>query len=120
VVYTVDSVNDVAVAEVDVDVKLELEVGDDPLVEEDDEVDEVLELVLVLVFVLDVEVEAEVELLVEEDDEEEVVELELDEVEDALQAPVMEGTASGPVPIAMRFVPQSAAFATRRFWLSWS
>ena len=36
------------------------------------------------------------------------------------QAPVIEGTASTPLEIATRFVPQSAALAMCKFWLSWS
>ncbi len=61
----------------------------------------------------------------EEVDEEGVVvgvldDVDEDEVEGPPQAPVTEGTASAPLPIATRFVPQSATFARRRFLLSWS
>jgi hypothetical protein len=50
----------------------------------------------------------------EDEDEDE------DEVGEPPQAPVMEGTASTPLEIATRFVPQSAALAMSKFWLSWS
>jgi hypothetical protein len=82
------------------------------------EVDEALE--------LELEVEDEEDEVVVVDDER-VEELELDEVEDeeddelvedAPQAPMIDGTASTPLLIATRFVPQSAALARRRFWLS--
>lgn len=43
-----------------------------------------------------------------------------DEVEETPHAPEIEGTALTPVPIATKFVPQFAALARRRFWLSWS
>jgi hypothetical protein len=43
-----------------------------------------------------------------------------DEVGEPPQAPVTEGTASTPLEIATRFVPQSAALAMSKFWLSWS
>jgi hypothetical protein len=43
-----------------------------------------------------------------------------DEVGEPPQAPVIEGTASTPLEIATRFVPQSAALAMSKFWLSWS
>ena len=33
----------------------------------------------------------------------------------AVHAPVIEGTASAPLPIATKFVPQSAALARSRF-----
>jgi hypothetical protein len=58
------------------------------------------------------DVEGVVVGVVEDEDEE--------DVEEPPQAPVIEGTASTPLPMATRFVPQSAALATRRFWLSWS
>lgn len=48
------------------------------------------------------------------------IEDEEDEVEDAPQAPTMDGTASTPLPIATKLVPQLSAWATWRFWLSWS
>lgn len=38
-----------------------------------------------------------------------------DEVEEAPQPPMRDGTALTPVPIATRFVPQFAALARRRF-----
>ena len=42
----------------------------------------------------------------------EVLDRELDElVEDGPHSPVTDGTASGPFPIAIRFVPQLAALA---------
>jgi hypothetical protein len=60
----------------------------------------------------------------DEVDEEEVGVLEVEDDEEVGvetgQAPVMDGTALGPLEIATRFVPQSAAWATCRFWLSWS
>jgi hypothetical protein len=62
----------------------------------------------------EVEEEGVVVGVVEDEDEDE------DEVEEPPQAPVIEGTASTPLEIATRFVPQSAALATSRFWLSWS
>ncbi|KAI9853999.1 MAG: hypothetical protein M1813_001590 [Trichoglossum hirsutum] len=116
-------VEDEIEVEVDEALELELEVEDEENEEvvEDEievEVDEALE--------LELEVEDEEDEVVVVDDER-VEELELDEVEDeeddelvedAPQAPVIDGTASTPLPIATRFVPQSAALARRRFWLS--
>lgn len=49
--------------------------------------------------------------LVAEDEEDE-------EVEEEPQAPTTEGTASGPVPMATKLVPQFLALARCRFWLS--
>jgi hypothetical protein len=52
-------------------------------------------------------------------DDEEVLELEdEEEVEEAPHSPVIDGTASGPFPMATKLVPQSTALARRRFWLS--
>lgn len=48
----------------------------------------------------------------------EEVGVEDDVEEEPPQAPVIDGTASGPLPMLTRFVPQLAALARRRFWLS--
>lgn len=84
-----------------------------------------------IIVVLDIELGVVSELLVLDDDERtsvgrtlrdtdvEVGKTEKD-VEETPHAPEIEGTASTPVPIATKFVPQFAALARRRFWLSWS
>lgn len=54
------------------------------------------------------------EVLETEDEEDE------DVTEAAGQSPSTDGTASGPVPISTRVVPQFAALASSKFWLSWS
>lgn len=46
--------------------------------------------------------------------------VEVDDVVVAPHAPTIDGTASTPLPIATRLVPQSSAGASQRFSLSWS
>jgi hypothetical protein len=76
--------------------------------------EEILEDVVLLRPSLDVEVMISVGKL-ELDVDDGTIE---EDVEEGPQAPTMEGTASTPFPIATRFVPQFAALANRRFWLS--
>ncbi len=105
-VAEIDDEDDVVVEDVD-EVVVVLELDEVVVVLELDEVVEVLELDEV-VEVLELEVVEVLEL--------DVVDEEVDElVEVAPQAPVIDGTAFGPLPIATRFVPQFAAFARRRF-----
>ena len=81
--------------ELTLELELELELADDDKEEEDDVVVETDE--------------EEVELL-------EVVDDETDELDvDAAQAPVTDGTASGPFPMAISSVPQLSVLARRRF-----
>tara|TARA_R110002060_G_scaffold53904_5_gene64566 strand:+ start:159 stop:362 length:204 start_codon:yes stop_codon:yes gene_type:complete len=59
----------------------------------------------------DVTLEEMVLELVAEDEEDE-------EVDAGPHSPTIDGTASGPVPMATKFVPQFLALARCRFWLS--
>ena len=84
--------------ELTLELELELELADDDKAEEDDVVVET-----------DEEEVEDVELL-------EVVDDETDELDvDAAQAPVTDGTASGPFPMATSSVPQLSVLARRRF-----
>lgn len=59
----------------------------------------------------DVTLEEMVLELVAEDEEDE-------EVDAGPHSPTIDGTASGPVPMATKLVPQFLALARCRFWLS--
>lgn len=109
-----DNVPDVPTRDVELELRTEVEdvegvemleaVSDDRLVLPD-----VNELVSA-VEVVEAETLLELDTLVED-----VLEIDDEDVEDTLQPPLIDGTASGPDVIATKFVPQLAALASRRF-----